>query len=182
MLSDPQALRAVKGWLLSSSQGFAIVEPYTPQTQRSDFLLVRNLTSNWKWPWFSGKTLGKIVQLKVDRTLITVLPLFKCACMCVLVTQSCLTLSNPVDWSPPGSSVHGILQARILEWVAISFSRGSSWPRDQTWDSSTAGRFFTVWVTREVYCCLIQHIKILAISLFSSQNLSSLRFPSQKLS
>ena len=48
------------------------------------------------------------------------------------VAQSCLTLCNPVDCSAPGSSIHGILQARILEWVAISFSRGSSWPRDQT--------------------------------------------------
>ena len=44
----------------------------------------------------------------------------------VKVAQSCLTLWDPVDRSPPGSSVHGILQARILEWVAISFSRGSS--------------------------------------------------------
>ena len=48
------------------------------------------------------------------------------------VAQSCPTLCDPVDCSPPGSSVHGILQARVLEWVAISFSRGSSQPRDQT--------------------------------------------------
>ena len=48
------------------------------------------------------------------------------------VTHSYLTLCDPMDCSPPGSSVHGILQARILEWVAISSSRGSSWPRDQT--------------------------------------------------
>ena len=48
------------------------------------------------------------------------------------VAQSCPTLCDPVDCSPPGSSVHGILQAKILEWVAISFSRGSSHPRDQT--------------------------------------------------
>ena len=46
--------------------------------------------------------------------------------------QSCPTLCDPLDCSPPGSSVHGIFQARILEWVAISYSRGSSWPRDQT--------------------------------------------------
>ena len=65
-------------------------------------------------------------------------------CVCVLVTQSCLTLCNPMDCSPPGSSVHGILQERILEWVAIPFSRGSSWPRDQTWVSCIAGRFFTI--------------------------------------
>ena len=50
----------------------------------------------------------------------------------VLVSQSCLTLCNPMDGSPPGSSVHGILQARILERAVISFSRGSSWPRDQS--------------------------------------------------
>ena len=50
---------------------------------------------------------------------------------------------------PPGSSVHGILQARILEWVAISFSRGSSWPMDWTHVCHTAGRFFSVWATRE---------------------------------
>ena len=55
-----------------------------------------------------------------------------CVCVCVCVracTQSCPTLCNSMDCSPPGSSVHGILQARILEWVAISFSRGSSPPR-----------------------------------------------------
>ena len=51
---------------------------------------------------------------------------------CGLVTKSCLTLVTPMDCSPPGSCVHGIFQARILEWVAISFSRGSSWPRNQT--------------------------------------------------
>ena len=49
-------------------------------------------------------------------------------CVCVLVAQSCLTLCDPVDCSPPGSSVHGILPARILEWVAIPFSRGFSNP------------------------------------------------------
>ena len=69
--------------------------------------------------------------------------------VCVLVTQSCLTLGNPMDCSPPGSSVHGILQARILEWVAIPLSRGSSWPRDQIQVFLIAGRFFTIWATRE---------------------------------
>ena len=49
----------------------------------------------------------------------------------------------PLDYSPPGSSVHGIFQARILEWVAISFSRGTSRPRSRTWVSCIAGRFFT---------------------------------------
>ena len=54
-----------------------------------------------------------------------------------------------MDCSLPGSSVHGISQARILEWIVISFSRGSSWPRNQTWVSCIEGRFFTVWATRE---------------------------------
>ena len=54
-------------------------------------------------------------------------------CMCVCsVTQSCLTLCDPLDCSPPGSSVHGIFQVRILEWVAISSSRGYSWHRDRS--------------------------------------------------
>ena len=61
----------------------------------------------------------------------------------MLVTQSCPTLCNLIDCSPPGSSVHEIFQARILEWVAISFSRVSSHLRDRTCVSCTAGRFFT---------------------------------------
>ena len=66
--------------------------------------------------------------------------------------QSFPTLSDPKDCSPPGSSVHGVLQARTLEWVAISCSRGSSQPRDQTQVSGTAGRLFTIWATREAHC------------------------------
>jgi len=57
--------------------------------------------------------------------------------------------SRPVDCSPPSSSVHGIVQARILEWVAVSFSRGSSWPRDRTQVSHIAGRRFNLCTTRE---------------------------------
>ena len=66
------------------------------------------------------------------------------------VAQSCLTLCNPMDCSLPGSSVCGIFQARILEWVAIAFSRRSSQPRDWTRVSWIVGRRFTVWATREV--------------------------------
>ena len=62
---------------------------------------------------------------------------------CWLVTQAFLTLCEPMDCCPPASSVHGISQTRIQEWAAISFSRGSSPPRDQTHISCTAGRFFT---------------------------------------
>ena len=67
----------------------------------------------------------------------------------LLGAKSCPTLCNPMDGSSPGSSVPGILQVRILEWVAIPYSRGSSWPRDKIWVSCIAGRFFTVWGTRE---------------------------------
>ena len=70
-------------------------------------------------------------------------------CVYVLVTQLCLTLCNPMDCSPLGSSVHGILQARILGWVAMPYSRGSSPPSDQTCISSIVGRFFTHWTTWE---------------------------------
>ena len=71
-----------------------------------------------------------------------------CVCACVLAIQLCPTLCDSMDCSPPGSSVHGILQARILEWVAIPFSWGSSSLRDWTWVSHIAARFFTIWVTR----------------------------------
>ena len=66
-----------------------------------------------------------------------------------LVAQLCLTLCDPMDCRTPSSSVHGILQARILKWVAIPFSKGSSQPRDQTQVSYVAGRFFTSWAMRE---------------------------------
>ena len=62
----------------------------------------------------------------------------------VLVTQCSLTLCDPMDCNPLGSSVHGISQARILEWVAILCSRGSSRPRGWTWLSSIASGFFTI--------------------------------------
>ena len=65
------------------------------------------------------------------------------------VAQSCPTLCNPMNWGSPGSSILGILQARILEWVAISFSRGTSQPRDQTHVSCIAGGRFNLWATRE---------------------------------
>ena len=72
-----------------------------------------------------------------------------CVCVCVCeVPQSCPTLCHPMDCSLPGFSVHRILQARILEWVAISFSRASSRPRDRTQVFCTAGRVFTAWATR----------------------------------
>ena len=65
------------------------------------------------------------------------------------VAELCPTLCNPVDCSLPGFSIHGILQARILEWVTISLSRGSSQPRDRTRVSLIGGRRFNLWATRE---------------------------------
>ena len=67
-----------------------------------------------------------------------------------LVSQSCLTLLQPIDCSPPGSSVHGIPQARILEWVAISFSRGSQ-PRDWTSTFSTERQILYCWMVQEAH-------------------------------
>ena len=67
--------------------------------------------------------------------------LFSCVC---LVTQSCPTLYDPMEYT-----VHGILQAKILEWLALTVSRGFSQPRDRTQVSHIAGRFFAIWATRE---------------------------------
>ena len=73
-----------------------------------------------------------------------------CHLLKVKVTQSCLTLYDPMDYI-----VHGILQARILEWGAFPFSRGSSQPRDRTQVTGIAGGFFTSRVTREAHCHLL---------------------------
>ena len=85
--------------------------------------------------------------------------------MKVLVTLSCPTLCKPMDCSLPGCSVHRILQARILEWVAISFSRGSSWYSVQIQVSCVAGRFFIVWATREAPKVSVSIIKYLKLAL-----------------
>ena len=97
--------------------------------------------------------------------------------MCVLVTQSCPVLCNPMDYSSPGSFVHGILQARILEWVAILFSRASSQPRDWTQVSCIAGRFFTIWVTTEAR--YKDRYVIISLLGYECLNLKSLEFKNQ---
>ena len=77
-------------------------------------------------------------------------------CCCCLVAKLCLTLYDLMNYSPSGSSIRGISQARILEWVAISFSRGSSQPRDQTCISCIAGRFFYHWANwEELWSCYL---------------------------
>ena len=70
-----------------------------------------------------------------------------------------------MDCSPPGSYFHGILQAWILEWVAIPFSRGSSWPRDGNQVFCPAGEFFSIWVSREALC---KEVCLLAVPMLTS--------------
>ena len=98
------------------------------------------------------------------------------------VTQLCPTLSDPVDWRLPGSSIHGIFQARVLEWGAISFSRGSSWPRDRIPVSRIRSRCFTVWATKEVlvqgrkrknYCSIAMSSNLLSDLLLYRRGLIS---------
>ena len=98
-------------------------------------------------------------------------------CVCVYVCESLshVQLFNPTDCSPPNSSVHWILQARILEWVIISFSRGSCRPRDQTQVTFITGGLFTIWAIREAHelsyfrfifwCCF--YIEIYLIPIYS---------------
>ena len=86
------------------------------------------------YPYYCSSEKGGFSFIASSSWLLLLFPLFK-----VLVPQSC----NPMDCSPPGSSVNGILQARMLEWVTLPSSRGSSPPRDQTRVSSMSSRFFT---------------------------------------
>ena len=79
------------------------------------------------------------------------IPFYEYSVEIMLVAQSCPALCNPMDCSPKGSSVHRILQERILEWVDMPSSRGSSWPRDWTQVSSMADRLVTIWATREAH-------------------------------
>ena len=99
--------------------------------------------------------------------------------------QSCQTPSDPMGCNLPGSSVHGIFQARVLEWVAISFPTGSSRPRDRTCVSHIVGRPFTVWATREVHRCEVlsrfSHIQLF-VTLWTAacQALLSMGFSRQE--
>ena len=95
---------------------------------------------------------------------------------CCLVARSCPTLCDPMDRSLPWSSVHGISQARILEWVAISFSRGSFWPRDWTRASSIGRQILYHWVTRVFIPCAVQYI-LVAVCFISMNNLYLLTSP-----
>ena len=109
-------------------------------TQMADTLTAKKKADRMEeWIWVSAKGICLIFYMLVPH------PERKK----ILVAQLCPTHCDPRDCSPPSSFVHGILQARILEWIAVPFSRGSSWPRDWTWVSCTAGRFFTIWAIKE---------------------------------
>ena len=93
------------------------------------------IASKWFCEVFSPQN-GHVLSIRLGKDI------SQAVCVSVICSV-CLTLCNPMDYSLPGSSTHGILQARILEWVAIPFSRRSSWPGNQTWISCIADGFFT---------------------------------------
>ena len=97
--------------------------------------------------------------------------------MWVLVAQLCSNLCGPIDCSPPSSSAHEILKARILGWVAIPFSKGSFWPRDRTWVSRIAGRFFNIWTTREAHSMFLLAIYFIYSSVYMSIPISQFTPP-----
>ena len=88
-----------------------------------------------KWPW------GSFCFFPSNKDVVPLV--LHCMLLCARSLQLCPTLCDPMDYSPPGSSVHGIFQARILEWVAISSSRGSSQPGIKPASPALAGEFFT---------------------------------------
>ena len=102
----------------------------------------------YSWPWDRTSNFLHLLHWQVGS--LPLVPPGKPQIIIMMVIQSCPTLCNPIGYSLPGSSVHGILLARIVEWVAISFSRGYSWSRGQTQVSCIVGRFFTVWATRVI--------------------------------
>ena len=91
--------------------------------------------------------------------------------VCVLVIQSYPTLWDPMSYSLPGSFVHRILQGSILEWVAISSSRESSWPKDWTWVTCITGRFFIIWAIRGSHFSFLPWATGKHFSFFSSTHL-----------
>ena len=126
------------------------IQTYTLYTAKETISTIKRQPTDWKKQlqtiWLTKVCLPKYTNSSDDSTTNkqTKTTQLKNVCVCA---QLCPTLCNPTDYSPPGSSVHGILQARILEWVAISVSRESFWPRDQTQVSCTSRFFYhcTTW-------------------------------------
>ena len=129
--SRVELLRITKKCLMHASGSNFQVSPNMSFECSLNFFFLQILDNQ-----FTDTTLRQLT----DYESISMFDLPSCCC---LVTKSSPTLCNPIDYSFPGSSVHGIPQARILEWVDISFSSGSSPPRDQTCVFCIAGEFFT---------------------------------------
>ena len=129
-------------------------------------LLLPGICWSWKYTSHFGLMNGyggleMEVTNKGKRSLASLVPtsLHSLVERCESVSHSVLsTFCDPMGYSLPGSFVHGRLQARILHWVTIPFSRGSSWLRDQTPVSCIADRFFMVWATREAHSLVITHL------------------------
>ena len=125
----------------------------TSFSRQSDQMIKSNISNKWDEryhvPWHNALKTDTPGYSDQEKSLNLSLTGVGVCSQSALVAQLCPALCNPMDCSLPGSSVHGILQARILEWVDIPFPRGSSQPRDWTWASCTAGRFFTNWAIRE---------------------------------
>ena len=148
----------------TTSPGFTDSHPPHPSWAKSPYAQVDswenvslfqiNLT-NMIWAptmWAMYKFLYKVPEeLNIILNVLT-------SCFVCFFAQWCLTLRNPMDWSLPGFPVHGIFQARILEWVAISFSRGSSTPRDGIWVSCIVDRLFPIWATAFVFHLFVNNI------------------------
>ena len=119
----PQEMRTISNALIAGAGGGSLCLPWS--------------ALSWACDSLSSRLLGKLTEVSQCPVLIIII------CVC-LGARSCPTLCDPMDYT-----VHEILEARILAWVAFPFSRGSSQPRDCTQVSHIAGRFFTIWATRE---------------------------------
>ena len=139
-LGSPEAGRkARKDSSLEPSEGTLLL---TPGFSASGLRIVRENVERKCFCCFKPSGLWYFVMAAPGNNILD-MP-FHVACVVWSVAQLCTTLCDPTDCSPPGSSVHGILQARILEWFAMPFSRRSSQSRDQIQVSCIAGKFFTI--------------------------------------
>ena len=130
---------------------------WSPQLGRECMSWALHVPSGWPQVSWSLEESGRFGDIALDFTtdclLCPHLATYAIVEIQVLISQSCLILCDPIDYSSPGSSVHWILQARILEWVTMPFSRVSSQLRDQSRVSCIAGRLFIIWVTVEIQRC-----------------------------
>ena len=138
-------------WIVSSHQVAKVLELQLQHQSFQCIFSVDFLEDGLVWSPCSFALVITFIKIPLYPHFLISLVSLLCCVLC-FVSQSGLTLCGSMDCSPSGSSVHGILQARILEWVTMPSSRGSSQPRDQTQVSHIAGRFCTVWATREVLC------------------------------